>query len=66
MTIDEINLAQMFGATFQRSIFPVACPLNGNWKIIMGIVRASASLAYPKVGIKAFTAVEVEWAARIS
>ncbi len=30
-----------------------------------GIVRALRQ-AYPKVGIKAFTAVEVEWAARIS
>ena len=31
----------------------------------LGIVRALRQ-AYPKVGIKAFTAVEVEWAARIS
>ena len=31
----------------------------------IGIVRALRQ-AYPKVGIKAFTAVEVEWAARIS
>lgn len=31
----------------------------------LGIVRALRA-AYPKVGIKAFTAVEVEWAARVS
>jgi aminodeoxyfutalosine synthase len=37
------------------------------WKLenYLGIVRALRQ-AYPKVGIKAFTAVEVEWAARIS
>jgi aminodeoxyfutalosine synthase len=37
------------------------------WKLenYLGIVRALRA-AYPTVGIKAFTAVEVEWAARIS
>jgi aminodeoxyfutalosine synthase len=37
------------------------------WKLenYLGIVRALRQ-AYPRVGIKAFTAVEVEWAARIS
>jgi aminodeoxyfutalosine synthase len=37
------------------------------WKLenYIDIVR-SLRLAYPRVGIKAFTAVEVEWAARIS
>jgi aminodeoxyfutalosine synthase len=37
------------------------------WKLdnYIGIVRALRN-AYPHVGIKAFTAVEVEWAARIS
>lgn len=37
------------------------------WKLenYLGIIRALRA-AYPRVGIKAFTAVEVEWAARIS
>src|SRR4051812_2039518 len=37
------------------------------WRLenYLGIIRALRK-AYPKVGIKAFTAVEVEWAARIS
>jgi len=63
MTIDEM-LRKCSG---EISEIHITGGMPPEWKLenFVQIVRALRQ-AYPKVGIKAFTAVEVEWAARIS
>ena len=63
MTIDEM-VAKCSG---DISEIHISGGMPPEWKLenYLEIVRALRA-AYPKVGIKAFTAVEVEWAARIS
>ncbi len=63
MTIDEM-IAKCSG---EISEIHISGGMPPEWKLenYVNIVRSLRD-AYPKVGIKAFTAVEVEWAARIS
>src|SRR4051812_23736095 len=63
MTIDEM-VAKCSG---DISEIHISGGMPPEWKLenYLNIIR-SLRAAYPRVGIKAFTAVEVEWAARIS
>ncbi len=63
MTIDE--MVQKCAGDISEIHISGGMPPEWKLENYLGIVRALRQ-AYPKVGIKAFTAVEVEWAARIS
>src|SRR4051812_46111190 len=64
MTIDEM-VQRCSGDGIQEIHISGGMPPEWTLDNYVGIVRALRR-AYPTVGIKAFTAVEVEWAARIS
>jgi len=64
----EMTIAEMVAkCSGEISEIHISGGMPPEWKLenYLGIVSALRE-AYPKVGIKAFTAVEVEWAARIS
>lgn len=64
----EMTLDQMVSkCSGEISEIHISGGMPPEWKLenYVGIVRALRQ-AYPNVGIKAFTAVEIEWAARIS
>ncbi len=64
----EMTIEQMVAkCSGEISEIHISGGMPPEWKLenYLGIVRALRA-AYPHVGIKAFTAVEVEWAARIS